>query len=140
MPAAALPIAHSWPGVVVPPAVLNPPTGIAMRGTGLTAVPNLKTGAFTISRDETAIMPGIDPDVYVREGNYGWTQFQDSLSNLHVEGAGAFQYVDQLISQQAQTLGANDLFRLFTVLFIFLVPMVWLAKPPFGSRGGMGGH
>src|SRR5512142_3550350 len=25
MPAAALPIAHSWPGVVVPPAVLTPP-------------------------------------------------------------------------------------------------------------------
>ncbi len=77
---------------------------------------------------------------HVRDGNYGWTQFQESLANLHVEGAGAFQYVDQLISQQAQTLGANDLFRLFTVMFVFLVPLVWLAKPPFGSRGGMGGH
>jgi len=77
---------------------------------------------------------------HVRDNAYGWMQFQEDLSHLGVNGVQALQYVDQLLTQQAQTLGTNDLFRLFSLVFVFLLPLVWLAKPPFGGRGVGGGH
>ncbi len=77
---------------------------------------------------------------HVRESAYGWTQFQGDLSRIGMEGSRALQYVDRLLVQQAQTLGANDLFRLFSLMFLLLIPLVWLAKPPFGiTRGSSGG-
>jgi DHA2 family multidrug resistance protein len=45
-----------------------------------------------------------------------------------------------IVNQQASTLAANDLYWLFAVIFISLIPLIWLAKPPFLNRGAMGGH
>ena len=77
---------------------------------------------------------------HIRDSSQGWEQFQNGLATVNVEGSRALLYVDQLLTQQAQTLGENDLFRLFTLLFVLLLPLVWLAKPPFGNRGPGGAH
>ena len=52
--------------------------------------------AFTISRDESAIMPGIDPDVYVREGKFGaWSlaELLDELAALRRANVIAFRHL-----------------------------------------------
>jgi DHA2 family multidrug resistance protein len=48
----------------------------------------------------------------------------------------ALGIVDQLVNKEALTLAVNDIFLLCAVLFIVLIPVIWLAKPPFGSAGG----
>jgi MFS transporter, DHA2 family, multidrug resistance protein len=74
---------------------------------------------------------------HVRQSAGGWTRFQAQLDALGVGGVNAFQYVDRLITQQAATLGVNDVFFALGCLYFLLIPFVWLAKPPFvGGRGG----
>ena len=77
---------------------------------------------------------------HIRESSYGWNKVQADLATLHITGARALQYADQVLTQQALTLGANDMFHLFSLMFIFLIPFVWLAKPPFGGRSAEGSH
>ena len=50
----------------------------------------------------------------------------------------ALGIVNQLVNREALTLAVNDIFLLCAVLFIVLIPVIWLAKPPFGSAGGPG--
>lgn len=52
----------------------------------------------------------------------------------------ALGMTDQLVNQQALTLAVNDIFWGCAVLFLLLIPVIWLAKPPFGSAGGAVGH
>ena len=77
---------------------------------------------------------------HIRDSAYGWSSLQADLQSLNITGARALQYADQVLSQQAQTLGANDMFHMFSLMFVFLMPLVWLAKPPFGSRGAESAH
>lgn len=59
--------------------------------------------AFTISRDETAIMPGIDPDVYVRAGDFGtWSlaELLDELVHLRRANVIAFRHLTPEASQR----------------------------------------
>ncbi|WP_267224159.1 DHA2 family efflux MFS transporter permease subunit [Dyella silvae] len=51
----------------------------------------------------------------------------------------ALGVTDQLVNREALTLAVNDIFWLCAVLFVLLIPVIWLAKPPFGS-GGAPGH
>jgi MFS transporter, DHA2 family, multidrug resistance protein len=64
-----------------------------------------------------------------------WSAMQTQLQSLGITGSSALQYVDQQIIQQAMTLSFNDLYYLFALMFIFLIPWIWLAKPPFMVRG-----
>lgn len=77
---------------------------------------------------------------HIRDSAYGWTELQSKLQSLNISGARALAYADQVLTQQALTLGINDMFYLFSLMFVFLIPFVWLAKPPFGARGSGGGH
>jgi DHA2 family multidrug resistance protein len=38
------------------------------------------------------------------------------------------------------TMGANDIFLVLAILFIVLIPVVWLARPPFRPAGTGGPH
>ncbi len=65
------------------------------------------------------------------------------LQQLNHGGLGKMQALgltDQLVNREALTLAVNDIFLLCAVLFIALIPVIWLAKPPFGSAGGAVGH
>jgi DHA2 family multidrug resistance protein len=79
---------------------------------------------------------------HVRTDSPGWQAYQQQLDSIGLHGAQALGYVERLIGLQANTLGANDLFNLLGVLFLALIPLVWLAKPPFGAIGASaaGGH
>ena len=79
---------------------------------------------------------------HVRPDSPAWQAYQQQLESLGMHGAQALGYVERLIGLQAYTIGANDLFNLLGVLFLALIPLVWFAKPPFGSIGASaaGGH
>jgi DHA2 family multidrug resistance protein len=77
---------------------------------------------------------------HVRDSAGAWTQYQAQLDSHGVTGVGAFQYVDHLITQQAMTLGVNDVFNFLGWMYLLLIPFVWLAKPPFKARGTDAAH
>ena len=60
--------------------------------------------------------------------------YQAQLGAHRIDGAGASEFVNQVISSQASTLGVNDVFNLMGVIFLTLIPIIWFSKPPFGAR------
>jgi DHA2 family multidrug resistance protein len=69
-----------------------------------------------------------------------WTQYQAQLADHGITGTGAFQYVDQVVTNQAMTLGVNDVFHVLGWMYLLLIPFIWLAKPPFKPRGADAAH
>lgn len=68
---------------------------------------------------------------------------QQALGQLGSTPQGATVNLNLMITQQSFTMAFTDLFTLLGVLFILLMAVVWIAKPPFGSKGGAaaaGGH
>ena len=63
-----------------------------------------------------------------------------SSASMASAGTGALQYVDQVITGQAMTLGVNDVFHFLGWMYILLIPFVWFAKPPFTQRGADAAH
>ena len=66
------------------------------------------------------------------------TQILSQLTHAGSSQPQALGVVNQLVNREALTLAVNDIFLLCAVLFIVLIPVIWLAKPPFGSAGGPG--
>jgi DHA2 family multidrug resistance protein len=64
----------------------------------------------------------------------GWLQYQSGMRALGIDAINAFQYVERVVSSQASTLAVNDVFFGLGCMFFLLVPIVWLAKPPFAAR------
>lgn len=61
-------------------------------------------------------------------------------STWAVHGDAAYAATAQVINPQALNMGANDIFRYLAMMFVELVPFVWLPKPPFRAVGTGGGH
>jgi DHA2 family multidrug resistance protein len=77
---------------------------------------------------------------HVRDAASGWLAYRAQLAALGIEGQNAFDHVDALITQQALTMGVNDVFFALGCLYFLLIPFIWLARPPFGARRGGGAH
>jgi MFS transporter, DHA2 family, multidrug resistance protein len=77
---------------------------------------------------------------HISDSAGAWSAYQAQLGGHGITGSGAFQFVEQVITSQAMTLGVNDVFRIFGVIFFLLIPIVWLAKPPFTARGAGAAH
>jgi DHA2 family multidrug resistance protein len=77
---------------------------------------------------------------HIRASAYGWTKYQAALQPLGISGARSLQYTNQVLTQQATTLATNDVFYLFSIIFLCIIPFVWMAKPPFGARSAEGAH
>jgi len=76
---------------------------------------------------------------HVRLDAPGFTDYQMQLAAHGVSGTQSYAYIDRVIDSQALTIAANDLFNLLGVVFLLLIPFVWLTKPPFGAPGS-GAH
>jgi DHA2 family multidrug resistance protein len=48
----------------------------------------------------------------------------------------ALAQINRLLDQQAFMLAANDVFYVSAVLFLLLIPLVWIARPQIGGAGG----
>ena len=50
--------------------------------------------------------------------------------------AEALAYFERGLDAQASMLGLNDIFWISGVIFLVIVPLIWLAKPVKGTGGG----
>ena len=70
--------------------------------------------------------------------NNGSSAATGAMSNLGASGFSAEQVlaqINRLVDQQAFMLATSDIFYASAVLFIMLIPLVWLSRP---QRGGAG--
>lgn len=77
---------------------------------------------------------------HIRPDSPGWQQTQQTLGTLGVPDAQSLAYAENVLSRQAMTLGVNDVYLLFAVVFFLLIPIVWFAKPPFQAQSGGAAH
>ena len=61
------------------------------------------------------------------------------LSQLGVSDIQTAGIINNTITQQGFIIGSNEIFMAGSLLFIIMIPVIWLAKPPFHNNGG-GGH
>jgi DHA2 family multidrug resistance protein len=76
----------------------------------------------------------------VSPGKPAATSFLNGLHAMGIEGKPGLALIDQLLTREALTLAVNDVFWACAILFVALIPILWLAKPPFGNAGGAAAH
>jgi DHA2 family multidrug resistance protein len=62
--------------------------------------------------------------------------FERMQSVLHVNPAQAQGLIERGLNAQATMLGLNDIFWISGVIFLGIVPLIWLTKPAKGAVGG----
>jgi len=77
---------------------------------------------------------------YVTQASPSTTAFTQKLTSMGIPGKPGLAVVDQLVTREAATLAVNDVFWGCALLFLALIPILWLAKPPFGNAGGAAAH
>jgi len=77
---------------------------------------------------------------YVSPGHPATTGFIGQLSHGGLSHTQSLGLIDQLLTREALTLAVNDVFWACAILFVLLIPVLWFARPPFGSAGGAVGH
>ena len=77
---------------------------------------------------------------HVNSGNPGAASYIDQAHALGLHGKPLFGLIDLIVSKDAYTLAVNDVFWLFGWLFILIIPLIWLARPPFNSAAGPAMH
>ncbi len=68
---------------------------------------------------------------------------QGYIDTLHTVGASAnraWGAIETVLTREALTSAVNDVFLICAVLFFAMIPVIWMAKPPFGTAGAGGGH
>jgi DHA2 family multidrug resistance protein len=68
------------------------------------------------------------------------TQFLQQGAHLGLSHMQSLGLLDRLVTRESLTLAVNDVFLACAVLFVVLIPILWFARPPFGSAGGAVGH
>jgi DHA2 family multidrug resistance protein len=72
--------------------------------------------------------------------NRGSVAATTALANFDAAGMGreqALSHINRMLDQQAFMLAANDVFFGSALIFLLLIPLVWLSHPP--KRAGRGG-
>jgi DHA2 family multidrug resistance protein len=111
---------------------------------GLTNFVRITAGAFgtsisTTVWDDRATMHHAHLTESINSGSIATTQ---TLSNLRGSGLDATQslaMVDRLLNAQAYVLSADDIFYASAIIFLVLLPFLWLARPAKGADAG-GAH
>lgn len=69
------------------------------------------------------------------QGSAAFTQALQGLQAGGLTPQQALAQVERMVNQQAFMLAANDIFYVSAVLFMLLIPLVWLAHAPRASAG-----
>ena len=75
---------------------------------------------------------------HVSSTNPAATAYIQALQNSPIGAERSWSLLDGVLTREAMTLAVNDVFWACAVLFIALIPVIWLAKPPFGNVGHEG--
>jgi len=76
---------------------------------------------------------------HIATGN-NWADWSQQLNAVGADSTAALMQTENVVMQQAQTMGANDLFLIFTALLVLCMPVIWLSRPPFRLIGSAGAH
>jgi DHA2 family multidrug resistance protein len=68
-------------------------------------------------------------------GNALVASFESKVAGLGLGPEQSNGLLNQMIDNQAYMLATNDIFWLCGVLFVILVPLIWITRPPFGQAG-----
>ncbi|MDE3071909.1 MAG: DHA2 family efflux MFS transporter permease subunit [Pseudomonadota bacterium] len=74
----------------------------------------------------------------ITPGHPAATRFIQQLSHAGLSHMQSLGVIDRLLTREALTLAVNDVFWATAVLFVLLIPVLWFARPPFGSAGAVG--
>ncbi len=66
--------------------------------------------------------------------------YLEHLQTLGATATRAWAMVDRVVTREALTGAVNDVFLICAVLFFAMIPLLWLAKPPFGNAGAATVH
>ena len=68
------------------------------------------------------------------------TRYLDTLHTMGLTATRGWAVVNRIVNREALTLAVNDVFWLCALLFLAMIPLVWLARPPFGNAGAGAVH
>ena len=75
----------------------------------------------------------------ISQGHLAANQLLGGLGDAGLSPPQALALVNRLVDQQAYMLAANDVFYVSALIFLLLVPVVWLSRPRLvGTAGGIG--
>jgi len=76
----------------------------------------------------------------VEQANPGNPNYSAALeaiqSVMHLSPGQATAYFERQLNTQAIMLGLNDIFWISAVIFVAIVPLIWLTKPARGAASG----
>ena len=68
------------------------------------------------------------------------TGYLDTLHALGASAGNAWSLVNGVVTREALTLAVNDVFLLCAIMFFAMIPIIWIAKPPFGNAAAAAPH
>lgn len=74
----------------------------------------------------------------INSNNQTFMETSRYLSSLGLDDSSQLQLIDFIVNSQAYLLSTNHLLTMAGVIMLCLIPIIWLAKPPFAAGGG--GH
>jgi DHA2 family multidrug resistance protein len=72
----------------------------------------------------------------VNQGNNAATSAMSGLASSGLSTEQVLGQVNRIVDQQSFMLATNDIFYASAILFLLLIPLVWLARPQKGGAGG----
>jgi DHA2 family multidrug resistance protein len=111
---------------------------------GLSNFARITAGAFgtsisTTLWDNRAAMHHAHLTESINTGSVAASQALSSLQGSGMDPAQSIAMIDRMINVQAYVLAADDIFYVSTVIFIFLIPLLWLTHPLKSSVQDVGG-
>jgi len=98
------------------------------------------TSLFTTLWDSRAALHHAQLAETINQGNSAAMQTLAQLQSRGLSREQALASVNQLLDQQAYTMGVTDLFLLSAVVFLFLIAIIWVARPKLGGVAAGGGE
>ena len=68
----------------------------------------------------------------INAGRPAATQMLDALQGSGLGSTQSLAMIDRMINAQAYVMSADDIFYASAVIFLLLIPLVWLARPARG--------
>ncbi|NII11318.1 DHA2 family efflux MFS transporter permease subunit [Oleiagrimonas sp. C23AA] len=109
-------------------------------GSGVATFLRTLAGSFaasitTFMWDHRSVMHHAQLTEHITRYNVATQQFLGSVGGAgHTQEAAAM--LNRMITQQGYQMGFNDIFQALAIIFLFLIGVVWLAKPPFIASAG----
>ncbi|MGJ7564227.1 DHA2 family efflux MFS transporter permease subunit [Variovorax sp. GB1R11] len=72
----------------------------------------------------------------INQGNNAATSAMSGLASSGLSTEQVLGQINRIVDQQAYMLATNDIFYASAILFLLLIPLVWLARPQKGGAGG----